>query len=295
MQVDIKKIDKLKHKLKIELNGKEFNDEKKEFYTKASKQLKVPGFRPGKAPFDLIEKHHKKALQDSFIKEKLPTLYQAAVEKSSISPVGLPKVSDVKMTSEALSFTAEIEVQPEIKVDESSYKGMKIKTKETKPSKKQVDEAIKKFKDEIKKITDQKMDEEKLARWASYPNMNSFREAVSVQIELENLQERKRFIEKQIRDNLLNLLKPEVPQSDIERYQAQLVNQQIQQLKQQGIKQEEIDKYKDNFTQKLKPVAETEVKFFYILAAIAKKEKIKEDQQMANAVIGLILSEANFS
>lgn len=294
MEVNIKKIDKLKHQLNIKVTGKEFSDKKNKFYREASKKLKVPGFRPGKAPLDIIKKHHQNTLQDEFIKQHLPVIYQQALEENKISPAGMPKVSDIKVTEDVLSFTAEVETQPKIEIQENIYKNIKIKDQKVEPDSKQINELIKKFKEEVKKISEKELDEQRLAKWASYPNIDSFKAAIATQIHLDNLQKRRREIDNQIRTHLLKNIKIDVPKSEVERYHKQLVGRQIQQLQQQGLKEDDLKKYKDDFEKKLKPMAEDEVKFFYILRAIAKKENIKEDKGMAEAVLGLILSEAVF-
>lgn len=295
MEVNIKKIDKLKHKLDIKLSGKEFTDKKDKFYLQASKKLKVPGFRPGKAPIDIIKKHHEKTLQDEFIKQHLPLFYQQALEQSEITPAGLPQVSDIKITDQALSFMAEVEIQPKIEIKEELYKGIKIKNQKTTPDPKQVEEMIKKFKEEVKKIAKKDLNEEKLAKWASYPDMDSFKSAIKTQIHLDSLQKRRQNIDNQIKTYLLKSVKVELPKAEVERYHKQLVSRQIQQLQQQGIKEQDLEKYKSDFEKKLEPMAKDEVKFFYILRAIAKKEGIKEDRQMAETVLGLILSEAKIN
>ncbi len=294
MEVNVKKIDKLKHKLDIKVAGKDFIDKKNEFYSEASKKLKVPGFRPGKAPLDVVKKHHQKTLQDEFIKQHLPVIYQQALEESKISPAGMPQVSNLKVTEDVLSFTAEVETQPQIEVKDSIYKDIKIKDQKTTPDPKQRENMIKSFKDQVKKITGKELSGQRLAKWASYPEINSFQDAINTQIHLENLQKRRQAIDNQIKTHLLKAIKIDVPKAEVERYRQQLVERQTQQLQQQGIKDQDLEKYKSDFEKKLKPIAEEEVKFFYILRAIAKKEKIKEGRGMAEAVLGFILSEAIF-
>lgn len=294
MEVNVKKIDKLKHKLDIKVAGKDFTDKKNKFYSEASKKLKVPGFRPGKAPLDVVKKHHQKTLQDEFIKQHLPVIYQQALEESKISPAGMPQVSDLKVTEDALSFTAEVETQPQIEVKDNIYKGIKIKDQKIKPDSKQIQDMIKKFKEEVKKITEKELDGQQLAKWASYPDMDSFKDAIETQLHLDSLQKRRQNIDNQIKTHLLKSVKTEVPSAEVKRYHQQLINRQMQQLQQQGIKEEDLKKYRDDFEKKLEPLAKDEVKFFYILRAVAKKEGIKEDKKMAEAVLGLILSEAVF-
>lgn len=294
MEVKIKKINKLKHKLDIELKGEEFQQKKSDFYQKAIQKIKIPGFRPGKAPVELVEKHHKKALQESFIEKQLPLIYQEVIEKNNILPVGLPKISEIKMTSDFLSFAAEIEIQPEINLDDTAYKGMKIKQQKITVDTKQVENTLKSFKEEAEKAANCTLSPEKLAKWAAYPDIGLFKEAITAQIKLENLRQRKISIENQIKDNLLKSVEIDVPEAEVDSYQKQLLSHQLEQLQRQGISQDDLKKHQKDLQDKIKPLAENEIKFYYILKAIAKKEKITLGKQMANAVIGFILSEANF-
>ena len=69
MRVEVKKIDKLKRTIKVEVVGEEFLKERNEVYSKKSKDLKVPGFRQGSAPLDVLERHHSTFFKEELIKE----------------------------------------------------------------------------------------------------------------------------------------------------------------------------------------------------------------------------------
>ena len=81
MKVDVKKIDKLKRKFTIQVESKDFVNEKKEVYQLHSKTLKVPGFRPGSAPVDILEKHHGPFLKEELLKKVLPIFYGEALKQ----------------------------------------------------------------------------------------------------------------------------------------------------------------------------------------------------------------------
>jgi len=292
MKVEIKKIDKLKRKLKIEVSGEEFLQERKEAYKASAKNLKVPGFRPGSAPLEVLEKHHEAFLKEEFLKQALPKFYRQALEQQNLSAAGYPEISEVELNEENLSFSASFEARPEVEVKESVYKGIKIKDKKVEVKPEEVEAIITNLKDGIKKITEQDLDDEKLSRWAAYPDSAALREAVKAELFVEKLRERKQKIEEQVRSQLLKSVNFEIPQSELEHYHKHLLERQIYNLHLQGISEGDLEKYKEDLSQKLKPLAESEIKLSYILEAIRRKEGMKSEVNSPEAVLGFILSQA---
>ncbi|MCF7908681.1 MAG: hypothetical protein K9L86_07430 [Candidatus Omnitrophica bacterium] len=294
MKVEVKKIDKLKRKLEIKVSGEEFLKEKKEAYQPHLKSLKVPGFRPGAAPIDIIEKHHGALLRDELLKRVLPIFYGQALKQESISPAGYPEISDVELTKDALSFSAELEARPEIEVTEANYKGIKIKDKKIEIKAQDIEKVITNLQDGVKKVIQKSLDDEELSRWASYPDSSFLREAIKGQLFVEKLRERKQKVEQQIRTHLLKAVKIDIPKSEVEYYHKQLLDREIYNLQRQGIPEKDIDKYKDDLKEKLLPMAEEEIKLTYVLEAVAKKENIKTEANLIEVVFGFILSQAKY-
>jgi len=294
MKVEVKKIDKLKRKLKIQVKDEEFSKEKKQAYQIHAKKLKVPGFRPGSAPVDILEKHHGAFLREELLKKILPLFYGQALKQENISPAGFPEISEVELTDEALSFSAELEARPEIEVAESVYKGIKIKDKKVEVTAAEVEKVITNLQEGVKKVSEQSLDDEQLAHWASYPNSTNLREAIKAQLFIEKLRERKQKIEQQIRDHLLKAVKVDVPKSEFEYYHKQLLDREIYNLQRQGISDQDLDKYRDDLKERLKPLAEAEIKLTYVLEAVAKNEKLKTEANLVEVVFGFILSQAKY-
>lgn len=88
--------------------------------------IKVPGFRAGKAPEELLEKHiEPSALQSRFLEEAVEQLYAQAVRSHGLRPIGQPKISIKKFVPFAtLEFEATMAVIGEIKLPD--YKKMKL-------------------------------------------------------------------------------------------------------------------------------------------------------------------------
>ena len=91
------------------------------------KQAKVPGFRAGKVPRNVFEKHYgKEILLKDGITEAVNIAYLQAIKEESLDVVDYPQnllINEYK-ENEPLTFTCDVDVKPEIKVDK--YKGLKV-------------------------------------------------------------------------------------------------------------------------------------------------------------------------
>ena len=294
MKVEVKKIDNLKRKIKVEVSGDEFLKEKDEFYRQNSKNLKVPGFRPGTASMDLIEKHHGKALRDEFIKKSLPLFYQKALEAEKIMPASVPKISDLDLGNDSMIFSAEFEARPEVEAKDSFYKDIKIKEKIDEVKEIEVEKILTNLKEGIKKIVNKDLGDDDLAKWASYADVASLRETIKAQLKVEKIRQRRQRVDDQIKKQLLKVFKVDLPQDEVERHLQELVNREAYSLQYKGVGKDEIEKYKKDLQEKLRPTAQDEVKLFYALEAIAKKEGIKIDNNLGETILGFILSQAQY-
>ena len=294
MKVEVKKIDKIKRKLRVEIAGDELLKEKNSFYQEQAKHLKVPGFRPGNIPFDILEKHHGKLLGDELLKKVLPLFYKKALESQNIIPASMPQIYDVKLEPQSLVFSADFEAKPQVEVQDSIYRGIKIKDSNSQVTDSEIDKVIDSVREEAKKVIKIELTDEILAKWASYPTLEAFRQAISSQLSVEKLRQRRGKVEEQVRKHLLKECSVDLPAAEVERHKEELLNRQLYQLSMQGIAQEDIDKYKSDLEAKLKVAAEDDVRLFYILEAVARREQIPVDDNLANTVFGYILSQAQY-
>jgi trigger factor len=91
-------------------------------YKELAKQVRLPGFRPGKAPAKLLEARvGKDAILDQVVNEALPSRYGQAVTESDVRPLGQPQIDVTKKVyGEELVFTAEVDVRPDITLPDLS-------------------------------------------------------------------------------------------------------------------------------------------------------------------------------
>ena len=104
------------------------------------KQVRLPGFRPGKAPRRMIENHlgrdyiYMEALQES-----LPTWYSEAVVEADLRPIDRPEIDfdDPMDEKEGFKFSATVPIRPEAKLGE--YKGLEVPKREVEVDEEQVE------------------------------------------------------------------------------------------------------------------------------------------------------------
>jgi trigger factor len=106
------------------------------------KSVKVPGFRAGKAPASLIEKHvDQKALIDEFMEHALNELYRKAISQENLRPVSQPKVELKKFVPfTEMEFSIEVATIGELKI--SNYKLVKVTKKPVSVTAAEVNEVL---------------------------------------------------------------------------------------------------------------------------------------------------------
>jgi trigger factor len=85
-------------------------------YRKLAQQIRVPGFRPGKAPARVIESRIGRApILDEVVNEAVPAKYMEAVTTSEVRAIGRPDIEVTKIEDgDHVAFTAEVDIRPDI-------------------------------------------------------------------------------------------------------------------------------------------------------------------------------------
>lgn len=122
MQVKQETLEPTKIKLTIEAEQAELARFKDRAVKDLGSNLKIAGFRPGKAPQHIIEKNiDQAALQNQFLESIINDLYVQAVDAKKIRPVANPQIAILKFVPfTTLEFSAEVEAVGEIKLADYS-------------------------------------------------------------------------------------------------------------------------------------------------------------------------------
>ena len=124
MKTDTKKLDKCQVKLVVTLDAEEAAACIKEVEKAFVKEARLPGFRPGKAPVELIRKQFSAQIKDEVQRTMFRRHYADAIKAEGVEEVALADVQDVKCDATGGGFTAIVDVKPVFKLP--TYKGLKI-------------------------------------------------------------------------------------------------------------------------------------------------------------------------
>jgi trigger factor len=126
MRSAVENISTVKKKITIEVPQDDVAKEREKAVAKVAKKAKLPGFRPGKAPRSVVERHYGEDIQADVMNKLIADAYFQAVQEHKISPVDLPEISDVSLDKGSpLSFSATVEVRPNIEL--GTYDGIEVK------------------------------------------------------------------------------------------------------------------------------------------------------------------------
>lgn len=119
MKVEVTELGPIKRSLKIEISQEDVNKQFAEVYADLNRQVRIPGFRPGKAPQSLLEQRYGKDVGEDVVRRIIPTYYEKAIRQTGIVPivVEVPPIERVKIKKDApFSFTATVEIKPKIEL-----------------------------------------------------------------------------------------------------------------------------------------------------------------------------------
>ncbi|HEY8449276.1 MAG TPA: trigger factor [Bacillota bacterium] len=130
MKSTLAKLEDNRAHLEIEVPAEEVAKALDRAYRKVARKVLIPGFRKGRAPRPLVERHVGKAvLYEEALDDLLPEAYARAVAETGIEPIDRPEISQVKLREgEPLSFKAVVQVKPEVELGD--YRAIRVEKTE---------------------------------------------------------------------------------------------------------------------------------------------------------------------
>lgn len=129
MKVNVTKDKAWKRVVEIEIPVEKVKGEFDSVYQEYQRKVRIPGFRKGKAPLEMIKSRYKEKVTKDVLDKLLPQAYEEAVKQSNLTPLTLPVLKEEIDFKEGLplQFKVMIEVRPEIELKD--YQGLKLKKK----------------------------------------------------------------------------------------------------------------------------------------------------------------------
>lgn len=288
MKTEVKKIDATKREISVEINGDIVKNKFEDIFKKIGLEAKVPGFRPGHLPRDILEKHYSAHAHEQVLKELVPDIYNQAIDREGLDVIELPEIFDVKLDRARLSFKAKVEISPEITV--KNYKGIKVSYQGLNVS----SDEIKRSLDALKESRKIEVVDDNFAKSLGYPNLTELESTLQRQIFIQKENQQRHKIENEIIESITKDIDFKFPQALVNRQLQDLVKQAKLDLALKGLPRERIEEQEGKITSELEPEAKRQVKIYLVLSSIAKKENIVQDEHMPTRVMEFLLREADW-
>jgi trigger factor len=126
MRTSVEPLEGNKVKLSIAVEEKEFDRALDAAYRKLAREVRIPGFRPGKAPRRLLEaRMGSGAAREEALRDALPDFYARAVEESEVDAIAPPEIDITEGREDGpVAFDAVVEVRPHVQVP--GYQSLKV-------------------------------------------------------------------------------------------------------------------------------------------------------------------------
>ncbi len=128
MKSTVEQLSPTRVRINVEVPFTELEPDFTRTYQQLAKQVRLPGFRPGKAPAKLLEARiGRGAVLEQVVNEALPARYSQAVTELKLAPLGQPDIDITKIEDgDELVFTAEVDVRPEIELPDLSALAIQV-------------------------------------------------------------------------------------------------------------------------------------------------------------------------
>ncbi|MGQ0576938.1 MAG: trigger factor [Pseudonocardia sp.] len=133
MKSTVERLSPTRVRINVEVPFDELKPDFDRAYKKIAQQVKIPGFRPGKAPARILEARlGRGAVLDEVVNGAIPGKYSEAVTaEEGVTPIGRPDIEVTEIADgEHLAFTAEVDVRPDINLPDLDALAVTVDTGE---------------------------------------------------------------------------------------------------------------------------------------------------------------------
>jgi len=153
MKVEIEKQPDSISTLRIELPPEEVRKEWDSITSNYSRYARIPGYRTGKAPRQVIEKKFRKEIQDELTKKLVSKSYHEAIAEKQLRVVSLADLGDVEFGDDrSMRFRATVVTAPEFELPE--YKNIPVQLPDAAVTEAEVETALERLRDQSADFTD---------------------------------------------------------------------------------------------------------------------------------------------
>lgn len=147
IQITTKKSDGVERLLEVSVPLATVQEAEEKTARRYASSVRLPGFRPGKAPAALVKKKFKEAIRQQTLESLLQEVYQEVIERQNLKVASQPHVHDLKFDEgKPLTFELHVEVRPELAL--ARTQGFKVKRESAAVTEEHVKEQLEQLRDQ---------------------------------------------------------------------------------------------------------------------------------------------------
>jgi len=126
VNVTVENLAPCKKLVRVEIEAQKVDETFESITKEFQREASLPGFRPGKAPRDMVLRKYEKDIQKEVKRKLISDSYRKAVDEQKIDVLGYPDIEEIQFSrGQPLQFAATVETAPEFELPE--YKGLPVK------------------------------------------------------------------------------------------------------------------------------------------------------------------------
>jgi trigger factor len=148
MLLNFTDVSPIKKVIEVEIPADLIESESSRVTTEFGRQAKIPGFRPGKIPANVVRTRFAKEIQEEVMSRLLPRTFRDAISDRGVEPVGEPRLEhlDPFIAGAPIKYKAEFEVKPSI--DLAEYRGIEVDEPKIEVTETDVESMIERLRDQ---------------------------------------------------------------------------------------------------------------------------------------------------
>ncbi len=281
MEAKINKSEKAKIEILFELSWQEFERYFDKAITELGKNLKIPGFRPGKVPKNMVEKQAGEGrVMEGAAEFAVREEYPKFVIEKEIEVIGNPQIDILKLAKgNAFQFKVKASVLPEIKLPDYKKIAKEIKPKDVFVKDEEVAKTLSWLKESRKnKILN---DDEFAKSLGKFENMEALKTNIRQGILKEKEFKERDIMRREILEKIAKEISFDLPESLVLAEKERMF-QEIKEIKKEIKDEKEL-------MDSLAKQAEQRTRNFLVLRAIGKQEKISVSDKEVESALNDIL------
>jgi trigger factor len=152
IQVELVDVSTVKKKLKVQIPADVTQKKFDEIADDYKKRMRLPGFRPGRAPVAMVKRRFHKDIRSDVIQQMVPDSYEQAIKEKGIEPLTEPELESLTCEEgQPLSYEANFETRPHISVP--NYKGLDVQAAALSVTDEDVQKELERLREEHARLT----------------------------------------------------------------------------------------------------------------------------------------------